>query len=147
VGDGVDVRRIIAERLQMNPGTVDDLVGLLHRRQVSFESLHSEWHTDEPLYAREASPEQAMAHKTEQQLLGDSVRAALVSLSARERRIVEQRLMADDEAMLTLKELGREFGVSRERVRQLEVNIKRKLVTHFRALSKIAEARAPNVAA
>jgi DNA-directed RNA polymerase sigma subunit (sigma70/sigma32) len=44
--------------------------------------------------------------------------------------------------MLTLKELGREFGVSRERVRQLEVNIKRKLVTYFRTLSKTAKARA-----
>ena len=147
VGDSIDVRRIIAERLQMNPGTVDDLVGLLHRRQVSFESLHSEWHTDEPLYAREASPEQAMVNKDERQLLGETVRAALVGLTARERRIVDQRLMADAEAMLTLKELGREFGVSRERVRQLEVNIKRKLGTHFRAHSKIADARAPKVAA
>ena len=131
----------------MNPGTVDDLVGLLHQRQVSFESLHPEWHTDEPLCARGASPEQAMVNKTEQQLLRDAVRTALASLSTRERRIVDQRLMADAEATLTLKELGREFGVSRERVRQLEVNIKRKLVTHFRALSKTAEARAPNVAA
>jgi len=131
----------------MNPGTVDDLVGLLHQRQVSFESLHPEWHTDEPLYARGASSEQAMVNKTEHQLLADAGRAALVSLNARERRMVDRRLMADDEAMLTLKELGREFGVSRERVRQLEVNIKRKLVTHFRALSKTAEARAPNVAA
>jgi RNA polymerase sigma factor (sigma-70 family) len=143
VGDSVDVRRIIAERLQMNPGTVDDLVGLLHRRQVSFESLHSEWHTDEPLYAREASPEQAMLNKSERQRLGEAVRVALVGLNARERRIVDRRLMADAEAMLTLKELGHEFGVSRERVRQLEVNIKRKLGTHFRMLSKTAEARAP----
>jgi RNA polymerase sigma-32 factor len=147
VGDSVDVRRIIAERLQMNPGTVDDLVSLLHRRQVSFESLHSEWHTDEPLYAREASPEQAMVNKTERELLGEAVRVALLSLNARERRIVDQRLMADAEAMLTLKELGHEFGVSRERVRQLEVNIKRKLGTHFRAFSKAPDVRTAKVAA
>ena len=147
VGDGIDVRGIIAERLQVNPGTVDDLVGLLQRRQVSFESLHSEWHTDEPFYASEASPEQALLIKTERQLLGEAVRRALVSLSARERRIVDRRLMADAEAMLTLKELGREFGVSRERVRQLEVNIKRKLGTHFRAVSKAADVRAAKVAA
>jgi DNA-directed RNA polymerase sigma subunit (sigma70/sigma32) len=68
-------------------------------------------------------------------------------LNARERRIVDRRLMADAEGMLTLKELGHEFGVSRERVRQLEVNIKRKLGTHFRMLSKTTEARAPKVAA
>ena len=147
VGDGVEVRTIIAERLQLNPATVDDLVGLIHRRQVSFESLPSEWHTDEPLFSREASPEQALVNETERRLLREAVAAALLGLNARERRIVDQRLMADPDATLTLKELGREFGVSRERVRQLEVNIKRKLVTHFHSLSKTDEARAAKAAA
>ena len=147
VGDGVDVRRIISERLQMSPSAVEDLVLLLHRRQVSFELLHSEWHTDEPLYAPEANPEQALVDKTERRMLGEAVRAAFAGLNTRERRIVDRRLMADAEAMLTLKDLGREFGVSRERVRQLEVNVKRKLMTHFRALWKTGEARTPKVAA
>lgn len=146
-GDAVVVHRIIAERLQMNPSTVHDLVGLLHRRQVSFESLHSDWQADDTLFAREVSPEQAMVNSTERQLLGESVRKALVSLNARERRIVDRRLMADADAMLTLNELGREFGVSRERVRQLEVNIKRKLVTHFSVLAKTTRARAVKAAA
>ena len=88
-----------------------------------------------------------MVTKSEQQHLEEAVRAALASLTARERRIVDRRLMVDSEAILTLKELGDEFGVSRERVRQLEVNIKRKLVTHLRALSETAEAPAPKVAA
>ena len=122
VGEGVDVQTIIAERLQMSAGTVDDLIALLYRRQVSFESLPSEWRTDEPLHANEVSPEQALVNKTERLRLGESVRAALAGLSARERRIVDRRLMADTEATLTLKELGCELGVSRERVRQLEVN-------------------------
>jgi RNA polymerase sigma-32 factor len=43
---------------------------------------------------------------------------ALARLSARERRIVEARQLA--ESSLTLEDLGREFGVSKERVRQLE---------------------------
>ena len=147
VGDGVDVQRIIAERLQMNAGTVEDLLGLMHRRQVSFESLHSDWHTDELLCAREASPEQALVSKTERQLLSEAVRGALLGLNTRERRIVDRRLMADADAVLTLKDLGREFGVSRERVRQLEVNVKRKLETQLSAITKTAEARAPKVAA
>jgi len=147
VGDAAEVRTIIAERLQLNPSTVDDLVGLIQRRQLSFESLPSEWHTDEPLFSREASPEQALVNDTEGQLLRAAVAAALVGLNARERRIVDQRLMADADATLTLKELGREFGISRERVRQLEVNIKRKLVTHFRSLSKSDEARVAKAAA
>ena len=147
VGDCTEVPKIIAERLEMNQGTVDDLVGLLHRREIPFESLSSEWYADEPLCAREANPEQSIVNKTDRQLLEDAVRRALVSLNARERRIVDRRLMADAEGTLTLKELGREFGVSRERVRQLELNIKRKLATHFRTLSQAAKGQTSLAAA
>ncbi len=40
-------------------------------------------------------------------------------LNERERRIFEARRLADDP--ITLEELAEEFGVSRERVRQIEV--------------------------
>jgi RNA polymerase sigma-32 factor len=45
--------------------------------------------------------------------------AALSVLNDRERRIFEARRLADDP--ITLEELAAEFGVSRERVRQIEV--------------------------
>ena len=147
VGEGSEVGQIIAERLQMSPAAVEDSLGLLHRRQISLELLHSEWRTDEPLYAREPSPEQAVVSKNQLQRLEDSVRAALRGLNARERRIVERRLMVDTDAVLTLKELGLELGVSRERVRQLELNIKRKLLTYFQAQGQPDGAPAPKVAA
>jgi len=54
-----------------------------------------------------------------------AVDRALGSLDQRERFIVEQRLMADSE--LSLAELGRQLGISRERARQLEARAKRKL--------------------
>ena len=69
----------------------------------------------------------------------------LVGLGTKERRIAERRSMADVEIMLTLEQLRREFGVSRERVRQLEVHLKLKLAAHFRALSRIAGARVPDI--
>ena len=47
------------------------------------------------------------------------------SLDPRERLIVEERLMAEDEA--TLADLGERLGLSRERVRQLEERVKSKL--------------------
>jgi RNA polymerase sigma-32 factor len=48
-------------------------------------------------------------------------------LDARETFILEHRLLADPGEELSLAELGAHFGVSRERVRQLEVRTQRKL--------------------
>jgi RNA polymerase sigma-32 factor len=48
-----------------------------------------------------------------------ALRQALTVLNERERRIFEARRLSDDP--ITLEELSEEFGVSRERVRQIEV--------------------------
>jgi RNA polymerase sigma-32 factor len=55
-------------------------------------------------------------------------------LNERERRIFEARRLADEP--ITLEELAEEFGVSRERVRQIEV----------RAFEKIQKAVKSNIA-
>jgi RNA polymerase sigma-32 factor len=55
------------------------------------------------------------------------VRDSLKHLDKRERYIVEKRLMADSEDELSLAEIGRRLGVSRERARQLEARARRKL--------------------
>lgn len=39
--------------------------------------------------------------------------------------------MAEPDAIATLEQLGAEFGISRERVRQLEVRIKQKLAARL----------------
>jgi RNA polymerase sigma-32 factor len=55
------------------------------------------------------------------------VRAAVRELDPRERFIVETRVMADGADELSLAEIGRRLGVSRERARQLEARAKSKL--------------------
>jgi RNA polymerase sigma-32 factor len=55
------------------------------------------------------------------------VQAAIAELDPRERLIIELRMMADDPEELSLAELGRKLGVSRERARQLEARAKTKL--------------------
>jgi RNA polymerase primary sigma factor len=53
-------------------------------------------------------------------LLDEAVREALGHLSEREQDVVRLRFGLDDGKVRTLEEVGREFGVTRERVRQIE---------------------------
>jgi RNA polymerase primary sigma factor len=53
-------------------------------------------------------------------MLNEAVNQALAELSERERRVVRLRFGLDDGQMRTLEEVGREFGVTRERIRQIE---------------------------
>jgi RNA polymerase primary sigma factor len=54
------------------------------------------------------------------QLLGEAVTEALAELSEREQEVVRLRFGLDDGRPRTLEEVGRQFGVTRERVRQIE---------------------------
>ena len=65
----------------------------------------------------------------------EAVSEALTGLDPRERYIVEKRLMADSEDELSLADIGRTLGVSRERARQLEARAKKKLKTRITQLS------------
>jgi RNA polymerase primary sigma factor len=55
------------------------------------------------------------------QLRDVDVRAVLDTLSARERAVIELRYGLGDVGPLTLEEIGKEVGLTRERVRQIEV--------------------------
>lgn len=63
-----------------------------------------------------------------------AVERAVSELNPRERYIAEHRLMADPAEELSLAEIGRSLGVSRERARQLEARTKRKLRSRIPAL-------------
>jgi RNA polymerase primary sigma factor len=52
---------------------------------------------------------------------------ALASLPDRERRVIELRYGLDGSQPCTLEEVGKEFGVTRERIRQIENNTLKKL--------------------
>ncbi len=60
-------------------------------------------------------------------LLNEAVKTALSQLSEREQMVVRLRFGLDDGQMRTLEEVGREFGVTRERVRQIEAKTLAKL--------------------
>jgi RNA polymerase primary sigma factor len=61
------------------------------------------------------------------QLLREHVDQVLNQLTERERRVLQLRFGLEDGHSRTLEEVGREFGVTRERIRQIEVKALRKL--------------------
>ncbi|MCH7483128.1 MAG: RNA polymerase sigma factor RpoD [Chloroflexi bacterium] len=61
------------------------------------------------------------------QLLREQVEEVLGTLSERERRVLQLRFGLEDGRSRTLEEVGRDFGVTRERIRQIEAKALRKL--------------------
>ena len=72
------------------------------------------------------SPDQESARR----ILHDQVIEILGDLSPKERKILEMRHGLTDGIMHTLEEVGREFGVTRERIRQIEAKAHEKIRQH-----------------
>ena len=60
-------------------------------------------------------------------MVAQQINLALKSLTPREEKVIRLRLGLDDGRPRTLEEVGRDFGVTRERVRQIEAKAIRKL--------------------
>lgn len=72
---------------------------------------------------RSAEP---LDHATEH-LLREHLEEVLCKLDERERRIIDLRYGLTDGKYRTLEEVGKEFGITRERIRQIEAKVLRKL--------------------
>jgi RNA polymerase primary sigma factor len=70
------------------------------------------------------------ADQTNRQLIKESIHEMLQYLSPRERKIIEMRFGLKDGIGHTLEEVGNEFGVTRERIRQIEAKVLHKLREH-----------------
>lgn len=75
------------------------------------------------------SPDQEVSRR----ILRDQIEEILGELSLKERKILEMRHGLDDGVMRTLEEVGKEFGVTRERIRQIEAKAHEKIRMHDKA--------------
>ena len=83
---------------------------------------------------KQLSPAQEAARK----LLKDHIREILVDLMPREQKILRMRFGLDDGITHTLEEVGKEFGVTRERIRQIEAKAIERIRQH-RKVAKLHE--------
>jgi len=67
------------------------------------------------------------ADAASRQLLKEQIGEVLASLTPREQRVIQLRFGLEDGRSRTLEEVGKEFNVTRERIRQIEAKALRKL--------------------
>lgn len=73
---------------------------------------------------------QSPLESTNRQLIKENIHEMLQYLAARERKIIEMRFGLKDGVGHTLEEVGHEFGVTRERIRQIEAKVLQKMKEH-----------------
>src|SRR5271170_1242899 len=133
---------LIANRLGVSEQDVVDM----NRRLGGDASLNAplreegegewqDWLVDET-----SSQEAVLADREESDVRLGALKKALSVLNERERRIFEARRLADEP--VTLEDLSTEFGVSRERVRQIEVRAFEKVQAAVKA--GVARAQIPH---
>lgn len=76
---------------------------------------------------------QSPIQESSERILSEQVKEILSGLSQKERKILEMRHGLMDGVYHTLEEVGREFGVTRERIRQIEAKALEKIRTHDKA--------------
>jgi RNA polymerase primary sigma factor len=116
----------IAERMLITPDKVREIVKV-SQEPVSLETPIGEEedsHLGDFIPDNQAlAPSDAASHK----LLKEQVESVLEGLTLRERRVLQLRFGLEDGRTRTLEEVGREFNVTRERIRQIEAKALRKL--------------------
>ncbi len=116
----------IAEQMEISAEKVREIIKV-SQEPVSLETPIGEEddsHLGDFLEDQTAlAPAEAASH----QLLKEQVEDVLDSLTERERKVLQLRFGLDDGRSRTLEEVGKEFHVTRERIRQIEAKALRKL--------------------
>ncbi len=116
----------LAERVDMTPDRVRDCLRI-NQDVVSLEQPvgdEDDFSLSDVIEDQEAIVPADAAART---MLNEAVKEVLGQLNEREQEIIRLRFGLDDGQMRTLEEVGKEFGVTRERIRQIEAKTLAKL--------------------
>ena len=124
--------KLLAQRLEVKEGEIVEMEQRLSHRDMSTDVPIGE---DQDftllnfLADDKETPEDQLAEVEYRQLLKEKIQDFAQDLKDKELYIFHKRLLTD--SPLTLREIGEEFGISRERVRQIEERLKKKLKTYL----------------
>jgi RNA polymerase primary sigma factor len=109
----------VAEKVDLSPDRVRDI------QRIALEPLSLETpvgEEDDSYLGDFVADESAVSpdFAAERERLKDEIEKALTELNVREQQVMRLRFGLDDGQIRTLEEVGREFGVTRERIRQIE---------------------------
>ncbi len=128
MGDCSDISMHLAEKFETTEERIREMENRIDGRDVSLDGqAYREGATTmlDTLTDDEVDQEDNVANIQMCEIVRERVVKALERLDAREQTIVRRRLLGSDKE--TLADLGKELGLSRERVRQLEQRVKNKL--------------------
>ena len=120
----------VAKDLNVKPEEVLQMEARLGNADMSFSMTSADdenSYVPEDYLADERNDFAAIEEAEWQEAREDRMRAALVQLNPRERDILARRWLADEGGKAGLQELGDEYGVSAERIRQIEAAAMKKL--------------------
>jgi RNA polymerase primary sigma factor len=116
----------IGEQLDIEPDRVREIFKIA--QEVT--SLEAPVGEDQESFLGDFIPDESQLSPVDQaskQLLKDHLDEVLATLSDREARVLKLRFGLEGNKQMTLEEVGRVFGVTRERIRQIEAKALRKL--------------------
>jgi len=117
----------IGGRLSMSPERVEEVMALFFREPISLDMPIGEDEDSRLGDLVEDHASLAPTEATSQQLLKEQIDKVLGELTDREKRVLQLRFGLKDGHARTLEEVGKEFNVTRERIRQIEGKALRKL--------------------
>ncbi|MET4675453.1 RNA polymerase sigma factor RpoH [Luteibacter sp. ME-Dv--P-043b] len=123
--------RVVAHDLGVPEATVREMESRLSGRDVGFEAPADADDDDKPapaafLVDEGADPYENLAEEDASNNQMGALSSALGNLDARSRDIIQRRWLAEDNKA-TLQDLADEYGVSAERIRQIEANAMKKM--------------------
>jgi RNA polymerase primary sigma factor len=126
LADGERLDPLMERKLKRATNRVEQIIRIAQEPM----SLETPVGTEEDSYLGDFIKDETMPEPddaTSKQLLREQMSTILGSLNQRERKVLEMRFGLKDGQGHTLEEVGQAFGVTRERIRQIEAKALRKL--------------------